>query len=90
MSIDRDRIIHSSSELSPGDEIEAWQSGRLIHRGRVSYTLPSMGMVWIIDARNGTRNLVDLEDLEVVRPAHSPTVVDPPQSESTSEPDRAA
>lgn len=90
MAVDRDRIIHSCSELSPGEEIEAWRSGRLIHRGRVSYTLPSMSMAWIIDARNGTRSLLDLEDLEVVRHTHPPAVVDPSRSENPAEPDRAA
>jgi hypothetical protein len=89
MAVNEDRLVHSCSELSPGDEIEAWRAGRLIHRGRVSYTLPSMGMVWIIDARNGTRSLLDLEDLEVARLTHSPAVVDPPNGRR-AEPDRAA
>lgn len=53
------RIIRSCGEIAPGAEIEAWRQGRQIHRGRVSETVPSMGMFWIIDARNGTRELLD-------------------------------
>lgn len=66
MTTDRDRIIRSCTELSPGTQIEAWHHGRLIHLGRVSATIPSMGMFWIIDARNGTRKLLDLEALDVI------------------------
>lgn len=60
------RIIRSCGEIAPGAEIEAWRQGRLIHRGRVSETVPSMGMFWIIDARNGTRELLDADALEVI------------------------
>jgi hypothetical protein len=66
MAADRDRIIRSCSDLAPGVEIEAWHHGRLIHRGRVTQVVPSMSMFWIIDARNGTRMLLDADALEVV------------------------
>lgn len=60
------RIIRSCGELAPGAEIEAWHQGRLVHRGRVTQTVPSMRMFWIIDARNGTRKLLDVDALEVI------------------------
>lgn len=63
----RDRNIRACSDLVPGTEIEAWDHGRLIHWGRVSQTVPSMGMFWIIDARNGIRRLLDAEAFDVVR-----------------------
>ncbi len=67
MAPDRERIAGACVDLAPGTEIEAWDQGRLIHCGRVSQTVPVMGMFWIIDARNGTRRLLDAEALDVVR-----------------------
>jgi hypothetical protein len=67
MAPDRNRVIRACSDLVPGTEIEAWDHGELVHCGRVSQTVPSMGMVWIIDARNGTRRLLDVDALDVVR-----------------------
>lgn len=67
MAPDRGRVIRACWDLVPGTEIEAWDHGRLIHSGRVSQIVPSMGMFWIIDARNGTRRLLDVDALEVVQ-----------------------
>ena len=60
-------LIRSCSELSSGDEIEAWRLGKLLHRGRVSYPLPSVEMFWIICSRTGTRKLVDMEAAAILR-----------------------
>lgn len=46
--------------------------------GRVSQVVPSMDMFWIIDARNGTRRLVDAAAFEVFRRSGSS---DPPVTE---------
>jgi hypothetical protein len=59
--------VRSCAELAAGDEIEAWHNGRLFHRGRVTQTIPQMGLFWILDARTGTRKLLDVEALEVIR-----------------------
>ena len=59
--------IRSCSELSYGDEIEAWRFGKLLHRGRVNQTLPSVEMFWIICQRTGTRKLVDMEAAAILR-----------------------
>jgi hypothetical protein len=67
MAPDRERIIQACSDLAPGTEIEAWDHGRLIHCGRVSQLVPSMGMFWIIDARNGARRLLEADAFDVVR-----------------------
>ena len=61
--------IRSCSELSYGDEIEAWRFGRLLHRGRVNQTLISVEMFWIICSRTGTRKLVDMEAAAILRVA---------------------
>ena len=34
MDVDEARHIRSSSELTVGEEIEAWHNGKLFHRGR--------------------------------------------------------
>ena len=59
--------IRSCSELSYGDEIEAWRFGRLLHRGRVNQTLISVEMFWIICSRTGIRKLVDMEAAAILR-----------------------
>jgi hypothetical protein len=60
-------LIRSCSELSYGDEIEAWCFGKLPHRGRVNRTLPSVEMFWIICSRTGTRKLVDMDGAAILR-----------------------
>jgi hypothetical protein len=59
--------VRDCGELSYGDEVDAWHNGRLHHHGRVIETYPSMGMFWILDARTGTRRLLDVEALDIVR-----------------------
>lgn len=61
--------VQSSAELAVGDEIEAWHRGRVAHRGTVSSTFRDIDLFWIIDARTGTRRLLDLEQLSVRRVA---------------------
>ncbi len=57
------------SELSVGEEIEAWHRGRLLHRGTVTRIVPSAELFWITDSKNGTRRLVDPEALDILRAA---------------------
>jgi hypothetical protein len=59
--------VRTCSELSAGEEIEAWHKGRLFHRGRVTATIPSTDLFWIVDSRTGARKLLDVEALEIVR-----------------------
>lgn len=63
----KEATIRTCEELTHGDEIEAWHEGRLLHRGTVSQTLPTMGMFWIVCSRTGTRKLVDLEASDIIR-----------------------
>ena len=69
MTAEEARRVHSSSELSVGDEIEAWHNGKLFHRGRVNQTVASMDLFWIMDSRTGTRRLIDVEALVILRAA---------------------
>jgi hypothetical protein len=67
MDTGRNSNVRTCSELSAGEEIEAWHKGRLFHRGRVAETIPSTDLFWIVDSRTGARKLLDVEALEIVR-----------------------
>jgi len=69
MAAAQSSLIRSCSELSYGDEIEAWRFGGLLHRGRVTQTLMSVEMFWIICSRTGTRKLVEIEATDILRTA---------------------
>ena len=60
------RIIDCRN-LSPGDMIEASYNGQLYYVGTVTETVPVLGMFWILEARTGTRKLLDPLALHVVR-----------------------
>lgn len=53
-------------KLQAGDYIEAWHNGKLFHHGRVTDVVRSLELIWIRDARTGTRKLLDPEALEIV------------------------
>lgn len=74
MRSEQARQIHSSAELSIGDEIEAWHNGKLFHRGQVSQTVASMDLFWMVDAKTGTRRLIDVEALVILRAARTETL----------------
>jgi hypothetical protein len=69
MNVEEARHIHSSSELNVGDQIEAWHNGKLFHRGTVTQTVAAMDLFWILDSRTGTRRLIDVEALVILRAA---------------------
>ena len=54
-------------QLNTGDYIEAWHNGKLFHQGRVTHLVPALDLFWILDARTGTRRLLDPEALVIVR-----------------------
>ncbi|WP_324642953.1 hypothetical protein [Pseudarthrobacter sp. LT1] len=54
-----------TAQLRIGDQIEAWHRGRLFHKGRVTGVVPALELFWILDARTGTRKLLDPEALEI-------------------------
>jgi hypothetical protein len=67
MDTGRNSTVRTCSELSAGEEIEAWHKGRLFHRGRVAETIPTTDLFWIVDSRTGARKLLDVEALDIVR-----------------------
>src|SRR4051812_21984281 len=69
MDVDEARHIRRVSELSVGDEIEAWHNGKLFHRGVVTRTVSDVELFWIVDSRTGTRRLIDAEALVILRAA---------------------
>jgi hypothetical protein len=75
MAAEETRRVHSSSELSMGDEIEAWHNGKL-HRGWVNQTVALMDLFWIVDSRTGARRLIDVEALVILR-ASAPAETSP-------------
>lgn len=68
-------VVGSCSELVSGDAIEAFYQNTLIHRGPVTDTDPEYGRVWILDTLTGSRCLLDIFELEIVR-------IPPPMAES--------
>lgn len=54
-----------TGQLRVGDQIEAWHNGKLFHHGRVTAVVPALELFWILDARTGTRKLLDPEALEI-------------------------
>ena len=71
MAAEEARRVHPRSELSVGDEIEAWHNGKLFHRGRVNQTVESMDSFGIVDPRTGARRLIDVETLVILHAAAS-------------------
>ena len=69
MDVDEARRIRRSTELTVGEEIEAWHNGKLFHRGTVTQTVKDVDLFWILDSRTGTRRLIDAEALVILRPA---------------------
>jgi hypothetical protein len=64
-------VIGSCDELSAGDAIEAFYGNTLVHRGPVTETALDQGLVWILDTLTGSRRLLNISELEIVRlPVH--------------------
>ncbi|MCU1515841.1 MAG: hypothetical protein JWQ75_562 [Pseudarthrobacter sp.] len=69
----------NTAKLEAGDYIEAWHNGKLFHQGRVTDVVPRLDLFWILDARTGTRRLLDPEVLEIIKVADKPTDAGPPR-----------
>lgn len=63
----QNEVLQSCADIAVGDDVEAWHRDRLFHRGRVTNVLPEMGLLWIRDARTGTRKLLDFAELRIMR-----------------------
>jgi hypothetical protein len=67
MAMDFGPVVSDCAELSVGDQINAWQCGRLFHRGTVTDLLPEMGLFWIRDEALYERRLLDMSEVRVTR-----------------------
>jgi hypothetical protein len=67
MTVREESIVRAGAELSAGEEIEAWRSGRIFHRGNVTDPVPDLGLFWIMDPLTGGRKLLDMAEVEIVR-----------------------
>jgi hypothetical protein len=64
-------VIGSCDELEPVDAIEAFYKNTLVHRGPVTEIAPERGLFWILDTLTGSRRLLEISELSVVRlPVH--------------------
>ena len=61
------RTVGSCRELASGDAIEAFYEDTLMHRGPVTGTVPDYGLFWILDTVTGSRCLIDIFELDIVR-----------------------
>ncbi|MHC6594365.1 hypothetical protein [Arthrobacter sp. C152] len=52
---------------APGDAVEAFHRGFLVHRGPVAEPGPEPGQFWILDTLTGRRQFLDSSELEIVR-----------------------
>lgn len=57
----------SCRALEPGDAIDVFFKGSLVHRGTVLGAAPGEGLVWMLDTLTGDRCLLNLPELEIVR-----------------------
>jgi hypothetical protein len=60
-------VVQECAELSVGDEIHAWNGGRLFLTGTVTDLIPTMGLFWIREQALGERRLLDMSDLAITR-----------------------
>jgi hypothetical protein len=67
MAFDPGLLVYNCADLVPGDEIQAWQDGRLFHMGTVTEVLPGMSLFWIHEYPLGERRLLDMTELDVIR-----------------------
>lgn len=58
-----------TERIQLGDHIEAWHNGKLFDKGRVTDVVRSLELIWILDARTGTRKLLDPDALEIIKVA---------------------
>lgn len=65
--MDQFHVVQQCSDLQSGDEIEARQGGRILHKGPVNDRLPAMGLFWITDRISGGRKLLAISELEITK-----------------------
>lgn len=59
-----DSRLHSCTQVSPGDAVEARVGGTLHVLGRVTEVLPMMELFWVVTP-DGSRRIVELSEFDV-------------------------
>lgn len=59
-----DSRVHSCTQVSPGDAVEAKVGGTLHVLGHVAEVLPLMELFWVVTP-DGSRRIVELSEFEV-------------------------
>lgn len=62
--------IRDLSELRPGDQVQVWHGGRRQCQRIVEQACPTLGVVWLHEAGDGYRRLINTQDSELRR--HAP------------------
>lgn len=50
--------VQDPALIRAGDRIEVWEQDTLCHVGTVGQSAPHLGLLWILEARTGSRRLV--------------------------------
>ncbi len=50
--------VRDPALIRAGDRIEVWEQDTLCHVGTVGQSAPHLGLLWILEARTGSRRLV--------------------------------
>lgn len=70
MIFDPKLIVHDCADLCVGEQIHAWQAGKMLQTGIITDLLPAMGLFWIRERTLGERRLLDMNDLQITRIPH--------------------
>ena len=54
------------ASVRPGHRLEAWHQGIVRYQGIAEETVPRLGVVWIREAGNGQRKMLDTADFDLL------------------------
>lgn len=60
-------VIHDLTQISPGERIEVWRQGHVQYRGTVEEVCPALGVTWLLEAGDGYRRMIHVQDAELRR-----------------------
>ncbi|MFP3461982.1 hypothetical protein R5O87_14130 [Arthrobacter globiformis] len=70
MIFDPKLVVRDCADLSVGEQIHAWQAGKIFQTGIITDLFPAMGLFWIRERALGERRLLDMNDLQITRMPH--------------------
>lgn len=57
--------VQDPALIRAGDRIEVWEQDTLCHVGTVGQSAPHLGLLWILEARTGSRRLIPFHGYRV-------------------------